>query len=127
MEKIRVLLVDDNILIRDSFIELLKTIPFLNVIGECSDGSEVHDFISRYQVDVIFMDIIMNKMDGFEATEIVKQHFPLIKVIALSPTNTGKALLKMKESGADGFVSKFDSTEEDIISELQKVGFNFLD
>lgn len=56
---------------------------------------------------------------------MVKKHFPLIKVITLSPTDTGMALLKMQECGADGFIPKFDSTEEYIISTLREVGFNF--
>ena len=121
MEYIRVLLVDDNVIIRKSFIHLLSKIAHVNVVGECSDGDEVIPFIKHHQVDVIFMDINMKLMDGYEATKLVKQYSPDIKVIGFSALDYITTIDKMMASGADGFLSKFNAEKSLIIVELDRV------
>lgn len=121
MRAIKILLVDDNLIIRKSFKELLTTIPYTEIIGECSDGIEVIPFIKEKEPELIFMDIIMKNMDGFETTKQVKEYYSHIKIIAFSSFNHINFINKMKESGADGFVCKFDVNEQLIISEIKKV------
>ena len=118
---INILLVDDNVIIRKSFKQTLSNISNIKIVGECSDGREVIPFLQANEIDVVFMDVIMKFMDGFETTEIVKKHYSNIKVIGFSSSNYFSSISKMKKSGADGFISKFDATEELIIFELKKV------
>lgn len=124
MKTIKILLVDDNDFIRKSIKSLFLTITNLKVVGESSDGVEVLPFLKKNIVDVVFVDIIMRKMDGFETTRRIKNTFPNIKVIAFTCADHTLFVNKMKECGADGFVSKFDANKELVISELKRVGFN---
>ncbi len=121
MEDIKVLLVDDNVIIRKSFTHLLSKIANVNVVGECSDGVEVLPFIKHHQVDVIFMDINMKFMDGYEATKNVKQYAPKIKVIGFSSSDATHDVSEMMASGADGFLSKFDAEKISIMTALNRV------
>ena len=118
---IKVLLVDDNTLIRLSFRHLLRSVPNLKVVGECSDGSEVITFLENNKVDLIFMDIVMKNVDGFQATRKVKENYPHVKVIAFSSLDYNSSADRMKKSGADGFISKFEADKSRIISELKKI------
>lgn len=121
MKTTRVLLVDDNEPIRQFFKNLLADVPNLNVIGECSDGIQVVPFLQKNKVDVIFMDVIMQFMNGYETITKVKESYSNIKIIGFSSFDHVKSISKMKESGADGFISKFDVNRELVISELKKV------
>lgn len=121
MKSIRILLVDDHILIRKSFLLLLSKISHVHVIGECSDGVEVIPFLKKNPIDVIFMDINMKFMDGLEATKLVKINYPMVKVIGLSSEADVVIIQKMKANGADSFISKFDASKESIEAELEKV------
>lgn len=121
MDQIKILLVDDNVVIRESFKRLLASILNLNLIGECSDGTEVIPFLKKNKTDVVFMDLDMKDMDGFEATKAVKKLYQQTKVIGFSCTDHKACISKMTASGADGFISKFDATKEAIVVELQRV------
>lgn len=121
MKSIKILLVDDNALIRKSLLLLLSKIAHVHVVGECVDGVEVIPFIKDHQVDVIFMDINMKLMDGYEATERVKQYSPDIKVIGFSSEDYMTTIDKMIASGADGFISKYNAEKSLIIAELDRV------
>jgi len=121
MKPIKILLVDDHVLIRKSFLLLLSKISYVHVIGECSDGVEVIPFLKTNPIDVIFMDINMKFMDGLEATKLVKQYYPRVKVIGFSFEEDVFIIQKMKANGADGYMSKFDTNKESIEAELEKV------
>jgi len=118
---VNILIVDDNLLIRESFIKVLKNIHNMNIIGECSDGVEVIPFLEKNKTDIVFMDIVMKFMGGFETTKKVKLCFPEVKIIAFSFSDQLSFIDRMKKCGADGFISKFDATEELLITELKKV------
>lgn len=121
MNSIKILLVDDNTLLRDSFRLTLQNIPNTMVVGECLDGNEVIPFLEINEVDVIFMDGIMQHMDGIEATKKVKENYPEIKVIGFSSEDHTLLFKGMQKSGADGFISKFDVDQAKVIVELKKV------
>lgn len=125
MKITKILLVDDNLMIRKSIKKTLLSIPQIKLVGECADGGDVMPFLAKNEVDVIFLDIIMQVMDGFEAARITKAAYPHIKIIAFSSLNHLNFIEKMTRCGADGFVSKFDVTKPIIIDELEKVGMVF--
>lgn len=121
MKAIKILLVDDNVLIRSSFKQLLNCLPNVIIMGECSDGSEVLPFLFVNDVDVIFMDINMKFIDGYVATEMVKTNYPQIRVIGFSSDNEMTSIQKMIESGADGFINKANASIEIVASELRRI------
>ena len=121
MNTIKILLVDDNVLIRSSFKQLLSCLPNLDIIGECSDGNEVLPFLFVNDVDVIFMDINMKFIDGYVATEMVKTNYPQIRVIGFSSDNEMSSIRRMADSGADGFINKASASIEIVASELRRI------
>ena len=99
-------MVDDMVIIRRSVRQMLDCCEEINVVGECSDGNEVLDFLHSTKVDVILMDIKMKDMGGIEATKLVKKKYPMVKVIAFTMYNDEIFQKKMMEAGASACLSK---------------------
>ena len=117
---IKVLIVDDNIYIREALIGMLKGQDLINVIGECKDGIEVLPFLSKNLVDVIIMDVKMNYMDGLITTEFIKDEFPDIRIIGFSFNDDPYTKKKFLEKGADSFLSKCNTNAKILIDEIKK-------
>jgi two-component system response regulator DegU len=83
-EKIRVMLVDDHPLMRDSLKIHLENQPDIDIVGEANDGEEAVQLAAELNPDVIIMDIAMPKMNGLEATRIIKQKNPKIAILVLT-------------------------------------------
>lgn len=106
----RVLIADDHPRSRNGLQALLATSPEVEVIGEATDGQEAVRLVEKYQPDVILMDIRMPVMDGLEATRRIKNHWPEIKVIALTMYDTYRA--DALATGVDAFLIKGCSAEK---------------
>ena len=115
---IRVLLVDDNRIIRMCTKQLMIKKGLVSVVGECSDGQEVIPFLNNNKVDVILMDIKMKFTGGIEATRKVKEQYPEVKVIAFSSYNDSLFKSQMVSAGAVGYILK--GVRVEIIMELIK-------
>jgi signal transduction histidine kinase len=103
---IRVLLVDDHVLLREGLRALLDGHPIVSIIGEAGDGQEGVDAAARLNPDVVLMDINMPRMDGIEATKRIKRSRPETVVLALSVNNSPQIKEAMINAGASSFVSK---------------------
>ena len=105
-------LVDDHVLLRNGLAALVKNIGH-QVVIEANDGK---DFISKLQdgphPEVVLMDINMPVMDGYETAAFMKQHFPEIKVLALSMYDDEAAIIRMLKNGARGYILKDSDTPE---------------
>ncbi len=77
-KKIRALIVDDEQLARDSVKEHLKMHPEIEIVGECWNGFEAVKFVHEYKPDLIFLDIQMPKLDGFDVIELLSDNLPQI-------------------------------------------------
>ncbi|MBN8836257.1 MAG: response regulator transcription factor [Sphingobacteriia bacterium] len=119
----RIALVDDHTLFRNGLSSLLSEFTDIEVAFEACGGKELQNKIETDpEIDVILMDINMPVMDGFEATLWMTQHYPLVKIIALSMYDEDTTIIKMLRAGACGYVLK-----ESTPSELHKAIFSVLE
>ncbi|MGI6126487.1 MAG: response regulator, partial [Planifilum sp.] len=81
---IRVLLVDDHEMVRLGLSAYLDTQPDIEIVGEASDGEEAVRLAEKLQPDVILMDLVMEGMDGIEATRAISQRTDKPKIIVLT-------------------------------------------
>src|SRR4051794_2386279 len=82
--KIRVLLVDDNDVLRSGLVIFIDAFDDLELVGQGRTGVEAVDLCAQVQPDVVLMDLKMPIMDGVAATKIIGQRFPSVRVIALT-------------------------------------------
>lgn len=116
---IRVLLVDDQPLVRAGLARIFSPQLGLTVVGECSDGDEVIDALAGAQPDVIVMDIRMKRVDGVAATAAVRAvHGP--PVLILTTFDDDELLSGALRAGAAGFQLK-DAPGEDIVRAVEAV------
>lgn len=109
---IKVLVVDDQELIRDSISIVLSAYPDIEVVGTAADGLEVLDYLKNQTVDVILMDIRMPNMDGVVCTKFVKQSYPDVKVIILTTFDDDEFIFSALQYGASGYILKGISTKD---------------
>jgi DNA-binding NarL/FixJ family response regulator len=119
---IRVLLADDQALIRAGFRVLLDSEDDMQVVGEAADGAKAVDLARRERADVILMDIRMPGMDGLEATRQIAADDDLagVKVIILTTFESDEYVYQAIRAGASGFLVK-DAEPEDLIRAVRIV------
>jgi len=124
---IRIILVDDHDLVRESWKMLLDKDSNFSVIAQCKNGSEAIEQTKNLLPDIILMDVNMSPVNGFEATQKITETFPSVKIIGVSINNTPKYATKMLALGAKGFVTK-TSTFAELKTAMQKVyaGENYI-
>lgn len=103
---LRALLVDDHPIFREGVRNMLASNPLVTVIGEASDGEMAVQFVKDHATDLVIMDIQMPKLNGIDATRLITEAFPAIKVIALSMYVDKRFLSKMLDAGASAFMAK---------------------
>jgi DNA-binding NarL/FixJ family response regulator len=116
---IRVLLVDDQALLRQSVRRVLEAYPNIEVIGEASDGEEALVAATQLQPTVVVMDISMAKMDGITATRLIKAQYPHMAVVGLSVEQKDYMLYSMQKVGASEIVHK-DNAAATLYGAIQK-------
>ena len=109
---IKVLIADDQELIRQSLSIILGLKEEISVVGGVGDGTEVLEFIAKEKPDIILMDIRMPTMDGVECTKIVKGKYPEIKIIVLTTFDDDKYVFSALKYGASGYLLKGISVDE---------------
>ena len=103
---------DDHELLRESTCSYLKREPDLRVIGEAKDGQEAIELCRLHQPDFVVMDVRMPRMNGLQATKLIKEQFPGIKVLILSGDESTGVILEARRVGADGYILKGSGLEE---------------
>lgn len=111
-KRLRVVIADDQLLVRAGICELIKLLPDVEVVGLAADGREALRLIEEHDPDLILMDTSMPEMNGLEATVLAKKQFPHVKIIVLSDHPSEELVFRALRSGAEGFVLKHDSVEE---------------
>jgi DNA-binding NarL/FixJ family response regulator len=121
MNAVKILLVDDSLVMRESLKIFLEGINNVQVVAECSDGNQVLEKLKQIKVDLVFSDVMMEDVGGFDTSRLVKEYNKEIKVILFSFLAYETVEERVKECGADGFVSKVGVTYEMITTELEKI------
>ena len=117
---IRVLIVDDDALVRAGLTMMLGGAKRIKVVGEAADGSEVLGALDRHQADVILMDLRMPKLDGIAAMELVRQQPRPPAVLVLTTFDTDDQVLRALRCGAAGFLVK-DTPPAEIVRAIELV------
>ena len=117
---VRVLVVDDQHLMREGIVSLLKLQPGIEVAGTASNGQEALDQAMSLRPDVILMDVRMPVMDGVAATEQIHRQMPDCKVLMLTTFNDDAYVLKALQVGASGYLLK-DLPARDLAQSIQTV------
>ncbi|MGE5582944.1 MAG: response regulator [Bacillota bacterium] len=121
MEKIKVLLVDDQTLFVESLQTVLKTrAKDIEVLGIAFSGQEAIDLVTKQQPDVILMDIRMANIDGVESTRKIKEKFPAIRVIMLTTVDEDQYVVEALRAGASGYLLK-DIPASELIAAIRAV------
>ncbi len=109
--KIRVLLVDDHLILRQGLSRLLKSEADLEIVGEAADGETSIEMVRLLTPDVVLMDINMAGMNGVEATRLILAEFPKTIVIGLSMFEEQERAAEMRAAGASDYVTKSGKPE----------------
>lgn len=109
---IRVMLVDDHLMVRRGLATFLKVYEDLLLVGEAESGEEAVAICPDIMPDVILMDMVLPNMDGAAATRVIRKQFPQIQVIALTTFKEGDLIKSALEAGAVGYLLKNVSVEE---------------
>lgn len=112
MKPIRILLVDDQKLMREGLRVLLEMEPDLEVVGEAGDGEAALAAYAEHQPDVVLMDIRMPGMDGVEATRRLRERWPEARVIILTTFDDDEYVFEGLRAGALGYLLKDVSGHE---------------
>ncbi len=109
---IKIVLVDDHELIRESWKLLLDKDHRFHVIGQCGNGAEAVEHAVRLMPDIMLMDINMSPVNGFEATKLITETVPSVRIIGVSTNNNPRYAEKLFSLGAKGFVTKTSAFDE---------------
>ena len=109
---IRVLVADDQWMVRAGFRMLLKNEADIDVVAEAENGLEAVDKAARFQPNVVLMDIRMPTLDGLEATRRILAADELVRVLILTTFDLDEYIYEALRSGASGFVLKDDPPEQ---------------
>ena len=117
---IRIMLAEDQTLVREGIRSLLELSEQVEVVGEVSDGSEVLAGVERFQPDVLLLDIRMPKMNGIEALQQLQTEHRMVPTIILTTFDDHKLVLDGMQAGARGYLLK-DVSLESLVHAIETV------
>jgi len=123
MNKLRILLADDHIVMRTGLRALLERQPNLEVVGESENGRETIELVASLRPDVVVMDVGMPVLNGIEATKTIVSKHPTTAVVILSMHADESYVMRALKAGARGYLLK-DSAAVDLISAIHAVSQN---
>ncbi|HAM36761.1 MAG TPA: hypothetical protein DEB40_00515 [Elusimicrobia bacterium] len=110
-EPLKIILVDDQLVIRQGLAALLSKEPDIEVVGEAGDGRQALELCEKLRPNLVAMDLAMPGMDGIEATKLIKGRWPETRVIVLTMHGEEVTAELARKSGADAFIDKAEAAE----------------
>ncbi|MFG2454617.1 response regulator transcription factor [Streptomyces sp. M41(2017)] len=120
MTAIRLVLVDDDPLVRAGLALMMGGAEDVEIVGEAADGAEVEELVDRTRPDVVLMDIRMPNVDGLTATERLRARKEAPQVVVLTTFHADDQVLRALRAGAAGFVLK-DTPPAEILDAVRRV------
>lgn len=120
MEIVRILIADDHQLILNGISDMLRPIKQYKIVGRASNGKEAVEKALLLKPDLIFMDISMPVMNGIEATKIISQKLPLVKILALTQHEEKEYVKQILKSGGSGYLLK-NSKKDEFLDAIESV------
>jgi DNA-binding NarL/FixJ family response regulator len=117
---LKVLIVDDQRLMREGLAALIGLEPDIEVVGTAVDGRDAYAKALEWRPDVVLMDIRMPGMDGIEGTQLILKHLPETKILILTTFDDAELIMRVLEKGVHGYLLK-DMPSEAIVSAIQTV------
>lgn len=117
---IRLVVADDQAVVRDGLVLLLSTAPDLSIVGVAADGAEAVEVTLREQPDVALVDLRMPKLDGAGVTAALAEQAPGVRVLILTTYADDDAVLPALRAGAAGYLTK-DTTGEALMAAVREV------
>ena len=113
-ESIRIVVVDDQAVVRQGFVSLINTVPGMTVVAEGTNGRQAVELYRQHRPDVVLMDLRMPEMGGVEAIAAIRREFPAARVIVLTTFDGDEDIYRSLQAGAQGYLLKdmfFDELE----------------
>ncbi len=120
MKPLRVFIADDHAVVREGIKALVAAQPGLEVVGEAGDGREALQQLAKQDADVVVMDVSMPELSGVEATSLLHQQHPDLRILALSVHEEPAYVRRLLEVGAAGYVLK-RSVADNLITAIRSV------
>ncbi|WP_433439815.1 response regulator transcription factor [Nonomuraea sp. CA-141351] len=109
----KVIVVDDQAVVREGLVMLLGLLPEIEVVGAAGDGEAALRLVEQQRPDVVLMDLRMPRMDGVEATGRIRSAYPDTQVVVLTTYSDDESVFAALKAGARGFLTK-DADSDDI-------------
>ena len=119
VEKIRVMLADDHLVVRMGLAAIISIERDMELVGEAADGVEAVKLAAELRPDVVIMDIVMPRLDGVAATSEILKGNPGTKILILTTFGTSEDLRRALDAGATGALVK-DSAQTELVSAIRK-------
>jgi DNA-binding NarL/FixJ family response regulator len=118
--EIRIIVVDDQAVVRQGFVSLISTVPDMRVIAQGTNGREAVALYREHKPDVVLMDLRMPEMGGVEAIAVIRREWPGAKVIVLTTYDGDEDIYRSLQAGAQGYLLK-DMFFEELESAIRAV------
>jgi len=119
-QKIRILVVDDQSVVRQGFVSLIGTVPDMEVVAQGTNGQQAVDLYREHQPDVMLIDLRMPVLSGVEAIAAIRKETPGARIIVLTTYDGDEDIYRSLQAGAQGYLLK-DVFFEDLESAIRKV------
>lgn len=117
---IRVLICDDQKIVCEGLRAILATVDEVSVVGIAHNGREALELIPAARPDLVLMDLKMPEMNGIQATKIIREKYPQVRVLVLTTYDTDEWVLDAIRNGAAGYLLK-DAPQEDLVRAIKEV------
>ena len=119
-KKIRILVVDDENVVREGFVAILRLQPDMQVVGEAFDGLQAVQMARKTKPDVVLLDLVMPQQDGLATIPQIKEISPESRILVLTGTAESDRVFQALKSGALGFLLK-DATRVQLLQAIREV------